>query len=253
MQGLSRIVPQWDVPANVGAMVTTRLGGHSQAPYASLNLAAHVGDSMDSLLQNLAVLEESLPGSLSLQWLRQEHGSGIALIDSARDPINADALLTQTPGVACCVLTADCLPVLLASARGDEVAIVHAGWRGMAAGLIEKTVHSMSNPPEQLHAWLGPAIGRCHFEVGEEVRRQLLAGEENPADLAACFIAKGYNNKYMADLYGLARCKLHRLRLSTVTGGDLCTYCDSERFFSYRRDGTTGRMASLIYIEEGIQ
>ena len=253
MQDLSRIVPQWDVPANVGAMVTTRLGGHSQPPYASLNLAAHVGDSMDSLQHNLAVLEESLPGSPSLQWLRQEHGSHIALIDSACDPISADALLTRTPGVACCVLTADCLPVLLASAQGDEVAIVHAGWRGMAAGIIEKTVHSMSSPPEQLHAWLGPAIGRCHFEVGEEVRRQLLAGKENPADLAACFISKGDNNKYMADLYGLARCKLHRLRLSAITGGDLCTYCDSERFFSYRRDGATGRMASLIYIEEGIQ
>ncbi|MEE3142953.1 MAG: peptidoglycan editing factor PgeF, partial [Pseudomonadota bacterium] len=179
--------------------------------------------------------------------LNQVHGAAVADIREPGEPLSVDGLITRTEHVACCVLTADCLPVFLASNRGDEVAIAHAGWRGIAAGVIENTVHRMRSSIAELVAWLGPAIGSCHFEVGEEVRAQVIDSEEGP--LANCFVATGNEKKYMADLSRIAMVKLQKLGITNIYVDNTCTYCDADRFFSFRRDGKTGRMACLIYID----
>jgi polyphenol oxidase len=234
-------VPDWAAPANVKTLQTTRNGGVSRMPWASFNLGDHVGDDPAAVAANRRALREALPGEPL--WLRQVHG--IVAVDADRKPKTgeADAAFARRPGTVCVVMTADCLPVLLCDRRGSVVAAAHAGWRGLLDGVLESAVTAMA--PGELLAWLGPAIGPRCFEVGTEVRDAFVAG--NPSASAA-FVATG-PDKWLCDIYLLARQRLEQLGVSAITGGGTCTYSESGRYFSYRRDRTTGRMASLIWLD----
>ena len=240
------LTPDWALPANVIARVSTRVGGAGKAPYATFNLATHTGDSPEAVAENRRRLLNDLPDTVGLQWLEQAHGVNVVETDSAAAPVTADALITRAPGVACCILTADCLPLFIASLNGDEIALVHAGWRGMADGIIERTLARLQTVPDRLTAWLGPAIGACHFEVGPEVRERFLDSDAGALD--PYFQPVADSDRLLADLYGIARAKLRGLGIQAIAGGGYCTFCDAGRFFSYRRDGRTGRMLSLIYL-----
>ena len=242
------IEPDWPAPANVLAMTTLRSGGSSSGPYASLNLADHVEDDSVSVAANRAALERRLPAGCRLQWLEQVHGNRVINAGAAGTSC-ADASWSRDCGQACVVMTADCLPVLFCSRSGEVVAAAHAGWRGLLAGVLENTVAAMGARPADILAWLGPAIGPAAFEVGPEVRAAFLAdaGGDQIAAIEASFVPSRQNQgHYLADLYALARVRLGALTKSNIFGGDYCTYADSARFFSYRRDGRTGRMASII-------
>jgi len=244
--------PDWQAPANIEALVTTRAGGVSQAPYESLNLALHVGDDSNAVLANRESLARAFAPDLRWQWLEQVHSANAIRINHAFGNLVADALITATPGLVCGVLTADCLSVFFAADDGSEVAVAHAGWRGLAAGILVNTMRGMATPPERLHAWLGPAIGLCHFEVGAEVRDTFLATVENghsAAALKACFHPIDSSAKYMADLAGLARVQLHNAGVVNVTGGQECTYCEADKYYSFRRSPVTGRQLSMIYLK----
>lgn len=237
-------VPDWPAPPQVRALFTTRLGGVSVAPYDSFNLGSHVGDDPRHVDENRRRLRELLPAEPL--WLEQVHGTAVARGPAAGGVPCADAAVSRRPGEVCVVLTADCLPVLFCDAQGSTVAAAHAGWRGLAAGVLENTLAAMQVPPAQVLAWLGPAIGPQRFEVGEEVREVFVAGD--PAASAA-FAAGAASGKWLADLYALARLRLRRAGVASIHGGDACTAGESERFFSFRRDGRTGRQASLVWIE----
>ncbi|MDO8931950.1 MAG: peptidoglycan editing factor PgeF [Rhodocyclaceae bacterium] len=236
------IVPDWPAPPNVGALATTRGGGCSAAPYDSLNLGTHVGDDDGAVAANRRLLRERL--SAAPRWLSQVHGLHCVDVAAVDDGVEADAGFSRTSRHACAVLTADCLPVLLCDEAGTVVAAAHAGWRGLASGVIEATVAAMRVPAPRLMAWLGPAIGPGAFEVGDEVRAAFLAAD---AATAAAFVPHG-PGKWLCDLYALARRRLARLGVERVSGGGFCTHADSGRFFSYRRDGVTGRMATLVWL-----
>lgn len=245
------LVPDWPAPPNVSAIVTTRTGGVSQSPYHSLNLALHVGDERAAVIRNRQLLAEKLPQALQWQWLEQVHSNKVFRANSSQSAVTADGLITATPGIACCVLTADCLPVLFAATDGSEIAIAHAGWRGLASGIIANTVRAMSVPPEQLLVWLGPAIGPCHFEVGAEVRdgfQQAWAESISANEIARCFEPVPGTEKFMANLYTLARLQLNTLGVTRISGGGDCTFCAPEKFYSYRRSAQTGRLLSMIYL-----
>jgi YfiH family protein len=229
----------------VRAVITTRDGGESLAPYHSLNLADHVEDDSAVVAKNRALLRESLKLPSEPMWLQQVHGCTVLEAGKGENGNCADASTTTVAGEICVVMTADCLPLLLCNRSGTQVAAVHAGWRGLADGVIEAAMAKFSEPGEELLAWLGPAIGPDEFEVGGEVRERFLA--KNPSDEKA-FIAKG-SDKWLADIYALARTRLASANCGYVGGGDYCTVTESERFFSYRREGITGRMAALIWIE----
>ena len=238
------IYPDWPAPANVKALITTRQGGVSLPPWDTFNLGDHVDDDPVAVDENRRRLLK-IVGVQAVTWLRQVHGTIVASLPSAEPSVTADAATTVEPGVVCAVLTADCLPVLFCNAQGSRVAVAHAGWRGLAAGVLERTV-ACFKPEDRLLAYLGPAIGADHFEVGPEVRRTFIEGDLG-AD--ACFVPSPQRDgHYLADLYGLARRRLGAVGVASVYGGEGCTYSDSERFFSYRRDGETGRMASLIWL-----
>lgn len=237
------IVPDWPAPANVRALSTTRTGGVSAGPYASLNLGDHVGDDPAAVAENRARIRRHLPAEPL--WLKQVHLANVADADRASGVPEADASVARSKGKVCAVLTADCLPLLLCDRAGTVVAAAHAGWRGLAGGVIEATVKSMAVSPNAVLAWLGPAIGPSAFEVGGEVREAFLAFD--PAAEAA-FVAKG-GGKWLADIFLLARQRLAKLGVNSVHGGGQCTFTDSQRFYSYRRDGATGRMASLAWLE----
>lgn len=237
------IKPQWPAPGQVRAVATTRGGGVSLAPYDSLNLAEHVGDDNAAVYENRRRLRQALPAEPL--WLNQVHGTRVVDAADPSQPRSADASFTQRIGVVCAVMTADCLPVLFCDRKGSVVAAAHAGWRGLAAGILEATVDAMSVEPGQLLAWLGPAIGPQVFEVGGEVRDIFLAAN---GQAAAAFVARP-NGQWLADLCQLARLRLQAVGISAVYGGGLCTYSDPERFYSFRRDRITGRMASLIWLE----
>lgn len=238
------ILPEWPAPNSVRALITTRAGGYSTGPYSTLNLGLRTGDEADAVARNRARVRRALPQEP--KWLRQVHGSTVVDADRmAANALEADASVARLPGTVCAVLIADCVPVFFASRSGNVVAIAHAGWRGLAGGVIERTVAETGVPPEELLAFLGPGIGPRAFEVGPDVRDAFLAGA--PED-AAAFTPHG-PGKWLADLYMLARGRLRRAGLSEIFGGGMCTYSDSERFFSYRRDRTTGRMAALIWRE----
>ncbi len=244
--GLEWIEPDWPAPARVRAVITTRRGGASAAPYDSFNLADHVGDAPDAVHRNRERLREGLGLPSAPHWLEQVHGCDVAEADGREDLCRADAATATRPGRVCAVLTADCLPLLICNRRGSRVAAVHAGWRGLAAGVLEATLETFEDAPSDLLVWLGPAIGPAAFEVGPEVREAFLA--IHPAD-DACF-APNRPGHWLADIYQLARNRLQRLGVGYVGGGDYCTVSEPERFFSYRRDGVTGRMASLIWMDD---
>ena len=240
------IIPDWPAPAHVHAVTTTRSGGVSQPPYASLNLGDHVGDDPEVVARNRALLKQSLALPSEPSWLSQVHGCEVVMADSDSFPMEADASVSRTPGQVCAVLTADCLPLLLCDERGTQVAAIHAGWRGLCDGVIEATIKAMAMPGERLMAWLGPAIGADAFEVGDEVRQAFC---EIDTDATQAFRPSGNKDRWMANIYQLARQRLMQCQLTKVYGGDFCTFHDAERFYSYRRDGQTGRMASLIWLD----
>ena len=238
------ILPDWPAPANVRAMVTTRVGGVSHAPYDSFNLAIHVGDDPAAVRENRARLRTALVLPAEPLWLKQVHG--VAVVDAARAGIEpeADGAFAAQPGTVCAVLTADCLPVLLCNRAGTKVAALHAGWRGLAGGVIDAGVQAIGVAGDELLAWLGPAIGPASFEVGPEVRAAFV---QHDTQAAQAFRAVR-DGKYLADIYSLARLRLQRLGVAAVYGGELCTVTDGAHFFSYRRDGATGRMAALVWL-----
>jgi len=237
------IIPDWHVPVNVSALQTTRNGGFSIAPYHQLNLGDHVGDEPLTVARNRMLLQSLLPSEPV--WLKQIHSSTVVDAGCCTCLPEADASICSKPGAVCVVMTADCLPVLLCDQQGSVVGAAHAGWRGLCNGVIEQTVRSMQVPPQSLMAWLGPAIGLGVFEVGDEVRAAFV--DKQPE--AAIAFVPGKTGKWLADLYQLARQRLHRLGIVQIYGGDLCTFNDPERFFSYRRDGVTGRMGSFIWLD----
>lgn len=238
------IVPEWPAPGNVKALQTTRYGGHSRGPYARMNLGDHVGDDPLVVAGNRQLLSPLLPSEPV--WMQQVHG--IKVIDAAKANClpEADAAFASVPDTVCCVMTADCLPVLLCDRAGSVVSAVHAGWRGLLQGVIESAIDAMRAPPSELLAWLGPAIGPQAFEVGEEVRESFMNADAN-ARQAFAPLPQG---KWLANIYQLAHQRLSAAGVTQVYGGQFCTYADAERFFSYRRDGATGRMASLIWLAQ---
>ncbi|MEM9383657.1 MAG: peptidoglycan editing factor PgeF [Pseudomonadota bacterium] len=242
------LVPHWPLPAGVRAVTTTRCGaGASSAPWDRFNLGDYVGDDAASVAANRRKLGQLL-GDVRPRWLSQVHGSTVVDLDvtvtEAPAPV-ADAAVTAARGQACALLTADCLPVLLCACSGAVVGAAHAGWRGLAGGVLEAAVHAMGTSPAHITAWLGPCISQRAFEVGPEVREAFLAQD---VEGAAAF-ASGQGDRWFADLQRLAHQRLVRLGLaaSAVYRADACTYREGGRFFSYRRDGTCGRMATLIW------
>jgi YfiH family protein len=242
------LIPEWPVPPQVRACVTLRGGGVSSGAYASLNLAAHVGDDPVRVAQNRRLFVSRLASRLGLPgeppWLEQVHGAAIADLDRGPPSAPADGAVTSRAGTVCAVLTADCLPVLLAHADGRRVGVAHAGWRGLAGGVLPAAVAALGTPPGELVAWLGPAIGPPAFEVGEEVRQAFAAAG---FDTDAAFEANE-RGRWQADLYTLARESLRAAGVPRVFGGGFCTYTDADRFFSHRREAPCGRFATLIWI-----
>jgi YfiH family protein len=241
--GSRGIEPDWPAPDCVCAVSTTRAGGCSHGPYASLNLGAHVGDRANAVTANRSTLGRDLGFAEPPRWLNQVHGNVIATAETVLMPVAADGSITSAERVVCAVMTADCLPLLLCDMNGDHVAAVHGGWRGLAAGVVEAAVAAFvarGVNPGKLMCWLGPAIGPAAYEVGAEVRDALQGGDadaltENPA------------GRWQLDLYGLARNRLGGCGVTRVFGGEYCTHADDARFFSYRRDGICGRQATLIW------
>ena len=237
---LDCIEPNWPAPPNVKAFCTTRSGGCSEGRYRSLNLGLNCGDDPDRVRQNREVLESELPAAPA--WLRQVHGKRVVRYREARaGACEADAVMAMEGAKVCAVLTADCLPVLFCSRDGDRVAAAHAGWRGLAAGVLPATVEALACPPSGLLAWLGPAIGPAAYEVGQDVLAAF--GDE----LATAFRPRG--DRWLMDLYAIARIQLTACGLQNIHGGGHCTHSERDRFFSYRRDGETGRMACLVWRE----
>jgi YfiH family protein len=254
MRELDLLRPDWPAPTNVHAVVTTRAGGVSQPPWSSLNLGTHVGDDPVHVAENrarlLAALNRIAPAG-SPQWLNQVHGTTVIEAESNAERRNsflpdADAVFTTRSQLPCVVMTADCLPVFFCDRQGRQVGVAHAGWRGLWAGVLEATLQRFPQPGDVL-AWLGPAIGPSAFEVGEEVRAAFVSSH---AESAGHFTASPNSGRWLADIYGLARLRLQRAGVQEIHGGGLCTVNDAHRFFSYRRDGQTGRMAAVIWRAE---
>jgi purine-nucleoside/S-methyl-5'-thioadenosine phosphorylase / adenosine deaminase len=243
------LVPGWPAPVRVRAAATTRrLPGNSRPPFDAFNLGLRSGESEAVVRSNRALLVRALGLPTEPRWLRQVHGSDVAAFDAAgaaddEEP-QADAATARTPGVVLAILTADCLPILICAEDGSEIGAVHAGWRGLAAGVIEACIGRLRTPPAQLMAWLGPAIGPASYEVGDEVRAAFV-GHDRAGGVAFTPTRPGH---WLCDLYTLARQRLHALGVAQIHGGGLDTHADP-RFYSYRRDGAnSGRFASLIWI-----
>ncbi|MDG2140510.1 MAG: peptidoglycan editing factor PgeF [Gammaproteobacteria bacterium] len=242
----------WPAPSNIHAFVTSRQGGYSTKNFSSLNLAFHVDDKLDLVARNRALLQASVSRDLTFQWLRQIHSASVFQVDSSGPEKKGDGLLCKKAGIVCCILTADCLPVFFTNKHGTEIAIAHVGWRGMSKGIIQNVVNTMESNPREVITWLGPAIGPCHFEVGEEVK--FIFSQSHWPDMLRhemqrCFSCAGDPKKYFLDLYQATKVILNSMGISEVYGGDECTYCQEEKYFSFRRDGDTGRMVSAIFIE----
>ncbi|MBT9590709.1 MAG: peptidoglycan editing factor PgeF [Thiobacillus sp.] len=237
------LLPTWPAPAGVFSLMTTREGGVSSPPWDSFNLGDHVGDDTAHVAENRARLRRQLPAEPA--WLKQIHGATVVEAGSAL--IEADAAFTRQAGNVCAVLTADCLPVLFCDRAGSVVAAAHAGWRGLANGVLEATVAAMQVPSGEVLAWMGAAIGPQAFEVGDDVRQAFIS--QHP-EAAAAFVPQpsGVAGKWLADIYQLARIRLNRVGVQEIYGGGRCTFNEADRFYSYRRDGVTGRMASLIWL-----
>ncbi|MDD5391991.1 MAG: peptidoglycan editing factor PgeF [Thiothrix sp.] len=240
------LTPEWPAPANVRAVCTTRQGGVSVAPFASLNLGDHVGDDPYAVARNRMIVGDVLRLPTEPLWLQQVHGVDVCGMDVGTCYPTGDASVALRKNQVCVVMTADCLPVLFCNKAGTRVAAAHAGWRGLQAGVLEQTLAKLDCPPTEVLAWLGPAIGPQAFEVGAEVCEAFM--QHDPAAQAA-FQPSANAGKWLADIYLLARQRLAAAGVSAISGGDLCTYTDAQRFFSYRRDGQTGRMACLIWMD----
>jgi polyphenol oxidase len=256
------LMPDWPAPPGVRTAFTLRTGGVSAAPFDSLNVGAHVGDALDAVRENRRRIREALRLPGEPVWLQQVHGTdvldldvlgangviagrGLATARAMSEPPRTDAAVARAAGAVCVIQVADCMPVLFAARDGSAVGAAHAGWRGLAGGVLEQTVRAIGIPPERLLAWLGPTIGQQHFEVGDDVRTAFMSGDP---DAASAFVANA-RGRWQCDLYALARRRLAALGVSEVFGGGWCTYGEAARFFSYRRDGQCGRMAALIWRE----
>jgi len=238
-------IPNWPAPSHIKSMQTLRAGGKSEGKYKSFNLATHVNDEISSINSNRELLDQFLPSSP--HWLNQTHS--IDVIELPSPSLNGDASYTKEKNTVCVVQTADCLPLLVTNKKGTIVAAIHAGWRGLLNGVIENTIHKMNMSPNELLVWLGPAIRQKHFEVGADVKNSFCEKDQE-AEKAFCAIS---DQKWLADIYYLAKMRLKSSGVTETYGGsvtdDYCTFANEADYFSYRRDGTTGRMASLIWIE----
>ena len=243
---LSPIAPDWPAPGRVRAASTTRTGGTSGGPWRSLNLADHVADDGAAVSRNRARLRHALVLPEEPRWLVQRHGARVVEAGSAPDGAPADGIVAREPGMVCAVLAADCMPVLLCDRSATVVAALHAGWRGIAAGILEAGIRAAGPAPGELMAWLGPAIGAERYEVGPDVRDALLAADPDAVD---AFRPSGRPGRWRADLERVVRRRLGRCAVGSVHGGGTCTASDPGRFFSHRRDGVTGRMATLVWLD----
>ncbi|MEO7385576.1 MAG: peptidoglycan editing factor PgeF [Gammaproteobacteria bacterium] len=244
---LPLIRPDWAAPARVHAVATTRAGGDSRAPWAALNLGDHVGDDPAAVAHNRGLLRDALELPGDPAWLQQVHGTAVVAAQAAGQKSVADAAWTASAGIVCAVLTADCLPVLFCNRAGTHVAAAHAGWRGLSAGVLESAVAWLAADgvrPDSLLAWLGPAIGPERYEVGAEVRDAFLQADPSAADA----FRPHRPGHWLLDLYAAARLRLRRAGVTAISGGSFCTLAEPERFFSHRRDGVTGRQATLIWL-----
>lgn len=246
------ITPDWPAPANVRSHITTRAGGVSLPPYASNNLGLHVGDNPESVVANRMQLSAHLGLQNTPQWLEQIHG--VKVVNAKTDGVvrTADGSYSNQPGHPCLVMTADCLPILLCDKQGSQVAALHCGWRSLAKGICARGLQKFSTKPGDILAYLGPAISQSHFEVGVDVLEAFFkaARSQQQADeIASAFISAQRPLHFYADIYALARAELHALGVTAIYGGNDCTYADEARFYSFRRDKVTGRMASLIWLE----
>lgn len=242
------VCPDWSVPTNIKAISTVRQGGFSSGVFSGLNLGFHVGDNEKLVKKNHQRLESELGLSHSPVWLNQVHSTELVIADKhlSNDPFSvkptADGSITNKQYIACAIMTADCLPLLLTNKQGSQVAAVHAGWRGLANGIIEKTIRSFDCSPMDIIAWSGPCIGPNAFEIGGEVREQLGGSD-------SCYALTANGEKYLANLTALTGERLSKLGVMNYTYNDQCTYNNAEFFYSFRRDGQCGRMASLIWME----
>jgi len=246
MDERSLIIPEWPAPQRVRAACTTRIGGVSEGPWASLNMGRSGGDGSAAVSENRRRVFAALRLPAEPCWIRQVHGTRVARMPGEAIEPEADASVATTPGTVCLVQAADCLPVLFCDDAGSAVAAAHAGWRGLAAGVLEATVEALPAPAASLMAWLGPAIGPEAFEVGDEVRAAFTAAD---LQAAGAFRPAEAPGKHYADLFTLARQRLQRAGVARIFGGGLSTHADPQRFYSYRRDGQCGRMAALIWLE----
>ena len=244
---LDWISPDWPAPAGVRAVMTTRSGGVSQAPFDQLNLGDHVDDDPDAVLENRAIVRNELQLPDEPLWLTQVHGTTVVTVGRAAQATIADAAVARGVGKVCAIMTADCLPVLFCDKDGSVVAGAHAGWRGLEAGVLESTIQAMGSKPQDILVWMGAAIGPQHFEVGDEVREAFVKSQ---VQAERAFKAHGAG-KWLADLYCLARLRLEQSGIArdNIYGGTQCTYAQAEQFYSYRRESRTGRMAALIWLE----
>jgi YfiH family protein len=238
------IEPEWPAPPNVRALATTRQGGFSQGPFASLNLATHVEDDHRAVERNREWLRESAGLPAEPMWLQQVHGTSVWIGGRSEVPAIADASVAMSKNQVCAILTADCLPVLFCDIEGTVVGAAHAGWRGLVGGVLGATVEAMRVPTSRLLAWLGPAIEPAAFEVGDEVHDQFVARDARHSQA----FQKNQRNRWQADIDALARGELRALGIERVYGGGFGTFADSARFYSYRREKRTGRMAALIWL-----
>jgi len=238
------IEPEWPAPGRVHAVFTLRVGGVSAAPYDSFNVGAHVGDAPQAVEDNRRHLRESLRLPDEPVWLEQVHGTDVVELESPAGRRQADAAVTHSTGRVCVIQVADCMPVLFAAQDGSAVGAAHAGWRGLAGGVLEATVRALRVPPRELLAWLGPAISQEHFEVGDDVRAAFMVSDSGATEA----FVPNTRGRWQCDLYALARRRLAALGVDNVFGGGWCTYADPARFFSFRRDGRCGRMAALIWL-----
>ena len=238
---------QWPAPSHIKTCITTRTDGFSIVPYDSFNLASHVGDDVINVNKNRQLLRTQLKLPSEPCWLNQVHGTKVLRIDQpTSEVLEADGSFTRRKSIVCVVLTADCLPLLVCDKKGTTIATVHAGWRGLANGIIDRTIAALDIHPTQLFAWLGPAISQSNFEVGNEVKA-IFSKLDYQTD--AAFRANN-EGKWYLDIYRIAKANLQKLGVENIYGGDQCTFRQKEKYFSYRRDGTTGRMASLIWMQK---
>jgi len=247
------LIPDWPAPAQVKSAIILRSGGCSRAPFESNNLALHVEDNASDVQKNRDGLVDSLALPAQPLWLNQCHGTDLVYVPQASQAASADGSYSDTANTVCAILTADCLPVLFCNQSGSQVAAAHAGWRGLCGGILRKTVATFKHSPDQVMAYLGPAIGPQVFEVGAEVLQAFLHSaqnaQHNQAVIAAFKAVDGSADKYLADLYALARAELAASGVIEIYGGNYCSYSDSERFYSYRRESKTGRNASLVWLQ----